>query len=199
MNTSAERMIKVTSFLLLAVAITQILYTGLHVAGFSVPRQLLWGMEAILFTFLAAFAGAALAQATRHHLLWSAIAMSAVFNLVQVSVGLTMFGPVRAAANNVDGLAPLAGAVVAFSFVVYYAAKLLLGLAALNIGISKLSNGTKVLGGVTVLFGGIAVAANAASIAFGRDVLVPSAVAGSSGTIATLLLALCLLKADGED
>jgi len=192
---------KITAYLLLALAVTQILYTALYIAEINVPRKLLWGLEALLFTLLVAFAGAALAQAKNHHLGWSAIAFSAVLNVVQVSVGLTMFGPFREAASQNEALAPMAGAVVAFSFMLYYAAKLLLGLAALIFGMAKMSSGAKTWGGLTALAGMVAILANAILITFGRDAFLPSPVAGGSGVIATLLLAFCLAsnKTDSHD
>jgi len=193
--------VKTTAYLLLALAITQILYTALYIAEMNVPRQLLWGLEALLFTLLVAFSGAAMVQAKDHHLGWSAIAFSAVLNVVQVSVGLTMFGPFRQAASQNEALAPMAGAVVAFSFMVYYAAKLLLGLAALIFGMAKMNSGAKTLGGLTAAAGTVAILANAIIITFGRDAFLPSPVAGGSGVIATLLLAFCLAsnKSDTHD
>ncbi|MBW2942381.1 hypothetical protein [Zhongshania aquimaris] len=55
------------------------------------------------------------------------------------------------------------------------------------------------LGGLTVLVGVVAMFANAILILFGRDAFLPSAVAGGSGVIATLLLALCLKSVVRED
>ncbi|WP_323750411.1 hypothetical protein [Marinobacter sp.] len=193
------RTVRITSYLLLALAATQALYTILATAEISVPRQLLWGMEGFLFTILTAFAGAAMVQAKHYQLGWSAIAFSAVLNVVQVSVGVTMFGPLREAASQLDALGPLAGAVVALSFMIYYAAKLLLGLAALVFGMAKMSGGAKALGGLTALVGVVAMFANGMMVVFGRDVFLSSAVAGGSGVLATLLLALCVRSLARED
>lgn len=194
MEISQGRTIRITASLLLALAVTQALYTALFFASVEVPRQLLWGLEGVLFTALAAFAGAAMVRAQRNHVGWSAIAFSAVLNIVQVSVGVTMFGPVFEAAGQVEGLAPLAGSVVAFSFMVYYAAKLLLGFAALTFGMAKMQEGAKALGGLTAFVGAVAVLANAVLILLGRDAFLPSPVAGGSGVVATLLLAICLMS-----
>ena len=193
------RTVQVTSYLLLALAVTQILYTVLYIAEVSVPRQLLWGLEGFLFTVLAAFAGAAMVQAKNDQVGWSAIAFSAVLNVVQVSIGLTMFVPFREAASQLESLEPLAAAVVALSFMLYYAAKLLLGFAALIFGIAKMTGGTKVLGGLTALVGVVAMFANTILIVFGRDAFLPSAVAGGSGVLATLLLAFCLRSVTRQD
>jgi hypothetical protein len=194
MEFTNTRIAQITAYLLLMVAVTQAAYTALYIAKISGPRELLWGLEGLLFTMLAAFAGAAMVQAKHHHLGWSAIAVSAVLNVVQVSVGLTMFGPFREVAGEVEALAPAAGAVVALSFMIYYAAKLLLGLAAIVFGMAKMNAGSKALGGLTALVGLVAVVANAMLIVFGRDGFLPSSVAGGSGVVATLLLALCLIS-----
>ena len=193
------RTVQITSYLLLALAVTQAVYTGLYLAQITVPRQFLWGMEGVLFTVLIAFSGAAMVQAKSSQVGWAAIAFSAVLNVVQVSVGLSMFVPFREAANQLEALGPLAGAVVAFSFMVYYAAKLLLGLAALTFGLAKMNDGAKVLGGLTALVGIVAMLANATLIVFGRSAFLPSAVAGGTGVLATLLLALCLMNVARED
>ena len=199
MDFTSKRTVQITSGLLLALVATHVLYTLLHVAEVSVPRQLLWGVECLLFTLLAAFAGAAMVQAKHYHVGWSAIVFSALLNVVQVSIGLTLFGPFREAAGQLEALGPLAGAIVALSFVIYYAAKLLLGFAALVFGIAKMTGGAKALGGLTALVGVVAMIANAILIVFGREAFLPSAAAGGSGVLATLLLAFCLMRVERED
>lgn len=194
MDFTKTRTIQITSYLLLSLAVTQALYTALYIAELSVPRQFLWGMEALLFTMLTAFAGAAMVHAKNYQVGWSAIAFSAALNVVQVSVGLTMFGPFREAASQLEALGPLAGAVVALSFMIYYTAKLLLGFAAIIFGVAAMTGGSKALGGLTVLAGVVALFANAVLILFGRDAFLSSAVAGGSGVLATLLLAICLMR-----
>ena len=194
MNFIDKQTVQMTAYLLLALTATQALYTVLHLAEVSVPRQLLWGLECLLFTILAAFAGAALVKSTSHQVGWSAIAFSSVLNVIQVSVGLAMFKPFREASGQLEALEPLAGAVVALSFMVYYAAKLLLGFSALIFGLAKIGEGAKALGGITALVGVVAMLPNAILIMFGREAFLPSAVAGGTGVLATLLLALCLLS-----
>ena len=192
MEISFSRGVRIVAIVLLLLAATQALYTGLYIAELTVPRKTLWGLEGLLFVTLAAFAGAAMVQDRRMALGWSAIAFSATLNVVQVGVGLTLFGPFREAAQSVEALAPLAGAVVAFSFFVYNAAKILLGLAALRFGFWRLQEGSRLLGRSAVLLGVIAIIANAAVLAMGRGSIIPSPVAGASGVLATVLLALCL-------
>lgn len=194
MEISFQRTTQIVAFLLLTAAVTQGVYTALYIAEISVPRQLLWGSEAVLFVMLAAFAGSAMAQATRGHVVWSAIFAAALLNIVQVGVGLTMFGPFGEAAGNIEGLAPAAGGVVAYSFMVYNAAKMLLALALLVIGLASLSDGAKLLGGASAIVGLVALVSNALSMALGRDFSGELPIAGGSGVVATVLLAICLLR-----
>ncbi len=199
MEFSFKRTVQLIAFLLMTAAITQGAYTVLYLTAPEVPRLLLWALEGLIFTLLAAFAGSALVEAKRYTLGFSAIVMSALLNVVQVGVGLTMFGPFRDAAEQVPALAPAAGAVVAFSFMVYNAAKILLGLAALVFGMAKMNAGGKALGGLTALVGVIALASNALSMAFGRSFSGELPIAGASGVVATVLLALCLSAAVERD
>ncbi len=199
MDYSFNRNVTITASLLLIAAVTQAVYTALYIAEADVPRQLLWGAEGFLFTVLAAFAGAALVQAKQFHLGWSAITASAVLNVVQVGVGLTMFGPFREVANAVPEAAPAAGAVVAFSFMVYNAAKVLLALAAIVFGMGKMNAGSTALGGLTAAIGAIAFVSNTLSMALGRGFSGELPIAGGSGVLATILLAVCLFGLKNED
>ncbi|WP_285711525.1 thiamine biosynthesis protein ThiC [Erythrobacter oryzae] len=191
--------VRAIALLLLLACVTQGVYTALYVAKLEVPRQLLWGTEGLLFPLLAALAGAAMVRTERLTLAFAAIAFAAVLNLVQVGVGLTLFFPFAAAAKADPALAPAAGAIVAFAFVIYNAAKLLLGLAALLVGLARMAAGRKALGGATALAGGIAMLANGAAIAAGGKVFGELPLAGGTGVLATALLAACLLGAARED
>ena len=83
---------------------------------------------------------------------------------------------------------------MSLSFMIYYTAKLLLGIAAVVFGLSLLAKGGKAIGGLTAIAGTVAMLANTILIIFGRDGFLPSGVAGASGMIATLLLAICLIS-----
>ncbi len=193
MELTLSRTIQITGLLLLVAAVTQSIYTALYFTDADVPRQLLWGTEGCLFVLTAAFAGSALVQVNRYHLAWSAITAAAVLNVVQVGVGLTMFGPFFEAAGDIEALTPAARSVVAFSFMVYNAAKVLLAIALIVFGLAKLNTGSRLLGGASTLVGLIALVSNMASMAAGRDVFGDLRLAGSSGVLATVLLAVCLL------
>jgi len=199
MEFSQSRTVKTVALLLLLAAISQPIYTALYLGAPEVDRQFLWGLEGLLFVLLAAFGGSALVMAKRYTLGFSAIAFAAVLNVVQVGVGLTQFGPFREAAEANPDLGGVAFSVVAFSFFGYNAAKILLGLAAIVFGMGKMKEGGKLLGGLTALVGAIAFAANTLVMMFGLDGFLPSPVAGGSGVLATLLLALCLFTLNGDD
>ncbi|GAA0483094.1 hypothetical protein GCM10009096_26840 [Parasphingorhabdus litoris] len=199
MEFTQGRTVKTIAILLLLVAISQPIYTALYLGAPDIDRQFLWGLEALIFVLLAAFAGSALVMAKRYTLGFSAIAFSAVLNVVQVGIGLTQFGPFRTAAEANADLGVLASSVVAFSFFGYNAAKILLGLAAVVFGMAKMNEGNKALGGATVLVGAIAFVANTLVMMFGLQGFLPSPVAGGSGVLATLLLAICLFSVSNED
>ena len=199
MELTFKRTVQITAYLLFTLAVTQVLYTILFRAGIDAPRHLLWGLEGLLFTILAAFAGAAMVQTKSFHIGWSAIAFSAALNVVQVSIGYTTFQPFREAASQVDGFAPAVGAVFALSFMIYNAAKLLVGLAALIFGIAKMNAGARMFGGLTAAVGVLAMIANATIVIVGRNSFLPPPIAGGSGVVAGALLAICLLSIVRDD
>lgn len=202
MDFTFDRTAKFTAVLLILAALSQPVYTALYMLAPTADRSPLWSFEALVFTLMAAFAGAALVQAKSLHLGWSAIAMSAMLNIFQVGIGLVQFGPFREVAEANPDMAPLAGSVVAFSFFGYNSAKVLLGLAALVFGMAKMAQGGKALGGLTAFVGVIAIISNAVVMGFGLSMsvtgggLMPS---GASGVLATLLLAVCLFGVKGEE
>ena len=199
MDLSFRRTVVIIALLLLLAAISQPIYTALYVSAPEFDRQFLWGIEGFIFVLLAAFTGSALVLAKRYTLGFSAIAFSAVLNIVQVGVGLTQFGPFGAAGEANPELAGVAFSVVAFSFFGYNAAKILLGLAAIDFGAAKSKEGARGLGGLTVLAGLVAFVSNAAVMMFTLVGTTIGRVAGASGVVATLLLALCLLSLKSED
>jgi len=199
MEFTQNRTIKTVAVLLFLMAISQPIYTALYLGAPEFNRQFLWGLEGLLFVLLTAFAGSALVMAKRYTLGFSAIAFSAVLNVVQVGVGLTQFSPFRMAAEANADLSDIASSVVAFSFFGYNAAKILLGLAAVVFGMAKMNEGSKALGGATVLVGAVAFVANTLLLMFGLQGFLPSPIAGGSGVLATLLLALCLFSISSED
>ena len=199
MDFTHNQTVKFTAILLLLAAISQPIYTALYLGAPDVDRRFLWGLEGLIFVLLATFAGSALVTAKHYVVGFSAIVFSAVLNVVQVGVGLTQFGPFREAAEANPELGGVAFSVVAFSFFGYNAAKVLLGLAAIVFGVAKMKAGGKLLGGLTALVGLVAFVANTLVMMFGLNGFLPSPIAGGSGVLATLLLAICLFGLKQEE
>jgi len=196
MEFTKNQNIRILAVLLILAVISQALYTALYLGAKDLPRLWLWGVEGLLFVLIMAIAGSALVQAKQYTLGFSAIFASAILNLVQVGIGLTQFVPFREAAQSVEAIAPAASSVVALSFFIYNAAKVLLGIAAIVFGSAITKNGSKLLGRVTMLAGVAAILTNTIVMMFGRMQAVPS---GATGVVATLLLGVCLLKYQSED
>ena len=195
MELTQAKTIKIVAALLLLSAITQPIFTALFLgAPDFASRQVIWGLEGLVFVFLAAFAGSALVMANRYTLGFSAIAFAAILNVLQVGVGYTLFKPFGQAELGAVSLA-----VVTFGFFIYNAAKILLGLAAVVFGIANSNQGRKALGGITAFAGVVAIVANAIVLMLGFKGAFPSAIAGGSGVVATLLLAICLLSLNKDD
>lgn len=119
-------------FLLLVTVVTQIVYVVLSDNGFVPNRTAIWSSEAVAFLGIAIVAQVAMVEKGAMALAWSAIAVSGVLNVVQAGMGLAMFGPLKEAG---DAMAPAYQATLAGAFFLYFAAKLLLGAAAITIGI----------------------------------------------------------------
>jgi len=195
MEFTQRRTIKALALLLLLAVIIQPIYTLLYQHAPDFNRQFLWKVEALIFVLMAAFAGAAMVTANKRYALgFSAIAFSTVLNVSQVGIGLLQFGPFRTAAQTYDKLGPVAFSVVALSFFLYNAAKVLLGLAAIVFGLAVKNDGKTVLGLLAVLAGAVALVTNALVMMFGIEGFVPRGLAGGSGVLATLTLALCLFR-----
>ena len=77
MEFTQDRTVKIVAILLLLAAISQPIYTALYINAPEVNRQFIWGLEALVFVLLAAFAGSALVGANRYTLGFSAIAFCA--------------------------------------------------------------------------------------------------------------------------
>ena len=200
MELTHVKTIKVIAALLLLSAITQPIYTALFLGAPDVAsRDAIWGLEGLVFVFLVAFAGSALVMAKRYTLGFSAIAFSAILNVVQVGIGYTLFQPFSQAAQANAELGAVSFSVVVFGFFIYNAAKILIGMAAVVFGIANSNQGRKALGGITTFVGAVAIVANAIVLMLGIAGGFPSPIAGGSGVAATLLLAICLLSLNKDD
>ena len=184
---------RIAALLLLLTAITQPIYTAFFIGAPEMDRRFLWRLEGLLFILLACFGGAGLVLAKRHALGYSAIAFAAVFKLLAVGLGLTQFFPFNAAAEVNADLNEVATSVIALSFFSYNSANVMLGLAAIVFGLAKWAERGRAIGAITTVVGIVALATNTVVMMFGFQGLLPSPVAGASGVVATVLLAVCLL------
>jgi len=173
---------------MIVLVVTQLSYVVLSNSGFEMHRRVIWTTEAVAFLGITVLALVALAQNSKLAPAWAAMAVSGVLNVVQVGMGLAMFGPLKDAG---EAMAPAYEAVVAGAFFLYFAGKWLFGLAAILVGAAML-RGTglaKAAGVLAILSGLAAMAVNLLGMASGMAWIFP---AGATGTAATLLLAIAL-------
>lgn len=180
--------LRVVPILLISLVVTQIIYVVLSGNGADINRAVLWSTEAVAFLAITVLALTALAHRTALAMAWAAIAISGILNIVQLGIGLTMFGPLSDAG---EALAPAYKAIVAGAFFFYFAGKLLFGFAAIIVGASLLRAGgvARFIGALAALAGLSAMVVNLGGMATGMALAFP---AGATGTAATLLLAIAL-------
>ena len=188
MPIDTQRSAMIIASLLFAIVITQIIYFSLSSAGADINRPVIWTTEVVAFLAMTVLALARLARAPSASLAWAAIAISGILNVVQLGIGLTMFGPLSDAG---DPLAAVFKAVLASAFFLYFAGKGLFGFAAVVIGAALLkgSGVVKATGGLAIIAGLAAVTLNIAAMVVGMDMVLP---AGAAGTIATLALGISI-------
>jgi len=182
------RYLQAVPLAMIVLVVTQLSYVVLSNSGFEMHRMVIWTTEAVAFLGITVLALVALAQKSRLAPAWAAIAVGGVLNVVQVGMGLAMFGPLKDAG---EAMAPAYEAVVAGAFFLYFAGKWLFGLAAILVGAAML-RGTglaKAAGVLAILSGLAAMAVNLLGMATGMAWIFP---AGAAGTAATLLLAIAL-------
>lgn len=189
MDFTARRSAQIVIVALFSVVITQIIYVALMSAGADINRMIIWTTEAVLFLAMSLFGLTLLVQSKSHRAVWTAIALGGIFNVIQVGMGLAMFGPLEEAG---EAMAPAFKAILAGAFFAFFVGKFLFGFAATLTGATLLRSGAGVakgVGGLAVLTGLAAMATNVGAMAVGMD-MVQSA--GAAGTAATLFLGLAL-------
>ena len=184
---------KIVAISLLLTVVSQVAYMAALsdvgiVEGWPV-RSAIWTIELLLFSIIAAAGFIGLIRTSKSQLIWSAIAMSGLINIIQAGIGLSMFLPATEAGED---FAPLMETVLAGAFVFYFLAKVFIGFAAMACGLLIFRRGTvlfKVTGVLTGVSGLSALGLNIAALPQGLALVLP---AGASGTIATLFLAITL-------
>lgn len=174
------------SVALLLTILSQIIYTttlsGVGIVEGWPLRSTIWTIELLLFTAIAIASLVGLVRSPDMQLGWSALAVAGLVNMIQSGIGLSMFLPATKAGEE---FAPLMGTVLAGSFLFYYLAKAVLGLAAVFFGLSLFRGGQsvgRIVGLVSLIAGVIAIVLNIAAVRLGLGA-VP--LAGASGAIAT--------------
>ena len=173
---------------LLAAVLSQVFYiTVVSNAEGETLRRITWMTEMALFTILATVGIVLAVRDGADPLAWAAIAVGGMVNLIQVAMGLAMFGPAREAAD-----AAVFQTVLQSAFFLYFHGKAMFGLAAIGFGIAALRGGAVVrgLGIAGIPSRGAAAILCVLGMADGMAWVQP---AGAAGTLATALLALLIV------
>lgn len=185
MTTPFTRAAQVAAIALIVTVVTQLTYVTLGNLGIEPNRQLIWSLEVLAYLAVA-IAGFSMLPA--NPLVGGAVATGGVLNTVQAGMGLVMFAPLA-------GSGAVFSAVLAMAFLLYFAGKLAFALAAIAAGLDLQRGGNgaaRWVGVVALLAGLLALVCNTLAIALEADL---TQLAGGSGTLAALLLALVLVPA----
>lgn len=178
----------VVAIAMLATVATQLFYVGVvSPSDDALLRKITWMTEMALYSLVAAVALALVARGTMP-LVWSAIALAGIVNVVQVGIGLAEFGPAGEASDPKVFASVLGGA-----FFLYFHGKAMIGLAAAGAGIAAWGKGAgmaKALGAISIVAGLVAAGLNLLGMANGMGWIFP---AGAAGTVATAMLGATVL------
>lgn len=187
MQYSARRASYIAAFFLIVTVVTQLIYIGLRSAEIEFDSSTIWTIEAVAFLAISVFALVPMARGSAHTAAWAAVALGGAFNVIQVGMGLAMFGPVSEAG---EALAPVYQSILAGAFFLYFAGKFLFGFAGILLGLHLIRIGggaAKPVGALAALTGLGALATNLMGMSAGMDMVM---IAGAAGTAATLFLAM---------
>lgn len=187
MDTTTRRAGTLIAATLIITVITQLVYVttldGVGIVEGWPLRSTLWTIELAAFGVIAVASLAMMVRDAGRALIWSALAISGLFNIIQGGMGLSMFLPATEAG---DQFAPIMGIIVAGAFLFYFFAKALLALAGIGLGLVLFSGtGTlaKAIGILSILAGLAAAAINIFAIPQGMTWVFE---AGAAGTLAAL-------------
>lgn len=180
------------ALLLLVTVATQVFYiTVVSAAGDDTPvRPATWLVELVTFAGIAVTGMTLAVRDPGRAVTWSLVTMAGALNILQVAMGLSMFGPAMKAAESVP---QLFATILAGAFFFYFFGKVLLASAAIALCAGSARNGL----GMMRALAGLVLLAGAASLATGFLALIDSKAwmfpAGASGTAVAALFALHLL------
>lgn len=178
----------VVAIALLATVATQLFYIGVvSPTDDALLRKITWVSEMAVYSLLTIAALALIARGTMP-LVWSAIALAGMVNILQVGIGLAEFGPAGEATDPKVFASVLGGA-----FFLYFHGKAMIGMAAIGAGLVAWGRGTapaQGLGALSIISGAAAVGLNLLGMADGMAWVFP---AGAAGTAAAALLGVTML------
>ncbi|UIP05935.1 hypothetical protein LY632_09485 [Erythrobacter sp. SDW2] len=188
MTFTPRRAAIIIAITLLAAVATQLFYIGeVSPTDDALLRKITWVSEMALYSVLTMAALALIARGTMP-LVWSAVALAGIVNILQLGIGLAEFGPAAEAKDPKVFASVLGGA-----FFLYFHAKAMIGMAAIGTGLAAWGRATalaKGLGGLTVIAGAAAVGLNLLGMADGMAWVMQ---AGAAGTTATALFGISVL------
>lgn len=183
----------IVAFALLATVATQLFYIGVvSPSDDALLRKITWVSEMALFSLIAVAALSLAARGTMP-LVWAAVALSGIVNVIQLGIGLAEFGPAGEASDPKVFASVLGGA-----FYLYFHGKAMIGMAAIGAGMAAFGQGrtwVKALGVAAIVAGFAAAVLNLLGMANGMDLVFA---AGAAGTAATALFGLTVIFARSE-
>ena len=192
MTTSDRGLMQLVAGALLLTVASQIFYVAVvsNAGSDTVLRPLTWFAELAAFSTITISAWALLARQPRLALVWSALGFAGLLNVLQVGIGLSMFGPALEAG---DAEPQLFATVLAGAFFLYFLAKLVLGAVSVVLGLGALRRpgaAAKGLGSLALLTGAAAIAFNMLAMTDSKTWMFA---AGAAGTGVSALIAILLL------
>ena len=159
MDISARGAARYTALSMVAIVATQVFYMVNGSAGLNVDSSVIWTIEVVAFLAMAVFGLIALARGANAPIVWAAITLGGIFNVIQVGMGLAMFGPLKDAG---EAMAPAMEAILAGAFFFYFSGKLLFGIAGIVLGAALMRGpiAAQIIGALAILAGLAAVVLN---------------------------------------
>lgn len=166
--------------------LTQLLYVGAGEATSQGLGRVIWRVETVAYLVVALYS---LRLARQHPIAAAGLLLAGLFNVMQLGMGLRMFGPVRAEGVP-DGVGT---AVVGMAFFLFFAGKFALGFSAVGLGstVYRCAGGGVRWAGLAAMIAGVA-AIGLCMLAMLMGEPRYTFPAGAAGTAAALLTAIAL-------
>lgn len=153
-----------------------------------------WMTELVAFTAVSVAALTALLRGASARTAWIFLLFAGLFNMIQISFGLSMFAPAGTAG---EALAPVFTTVASGAFFFYFLAKALFGLASIGFGLAlfgEASATTKAIAGLTIVVGLAALVANLMALPQGMTLAFEAGAAGTAAALTTALSAMMVAR-----